>query len=434
MSAIGKGSLSLRKKDVVQQKSIGVGFTKVVFAHKATGGESSINLNSLSTPSELSSQGFVQPSPGTLSDLNIYFYRRNLTLISSLRGVLMDFLSYNVASNSLLKLLGFTLEPGEIIIGIVDPAPKNDLLVVDGEAIAATGELAIGVTDFAVGTPFETNKYPTQQIGAVKVYRNGLLQARCEGNSLSNDGNYIEVPVSGGLGSLIRFKTAPVNQADNVIVTSNGAYFERPSSSMMANIEALGGQMDQVISVLSDVSGQPETYFQTAPNQVDLRQFGDTVINHESRIDTIEAQSQKWLTAGFANAQNINNNTVTEANLTGVSTSGFSTSGNAIILPANAFYCFAANTAWGGNVTGYREVKLQFSTNNGGSWSDFLIATVGGTSPSGGGAGGPQISGGRFFNAGVWIRGTVYQNSGGALSLVSDGSQNNINIWLGGRS
>ncbi|OQW46486.1 MAG: hypothetical protein A4S09_16345 [Proteobacteria bacterium SG_bin7] len=278
MSAIGKGSLSLRKKDVTTQKSIGVGFTKVVFAHKATGGESSINLNSLSTPSELSSQGFVQPSPSTLTGLNIYFYRRNLTLISSLRGVLMDFLSYTVASNTLIKLSGFTLEPNEIIVGVVDPMPRNELLVVDGEAIAATGELAVGVTDFAVGTPFETNKYPTQQIGAVKVYRNGLLQARCEGNSLVNDGNYIEVPVSGGLGSLIRFKTAPVNQADNIIVTSNGAYFERPSASMMANIEALGGQLDKVVEVLSDVSGQPETYFQANPSQVDLRQFGDRVI------------------------------------------------------------------------------------------------------------------------------------------------------------
>lgn len=278
MSAIGKGSLSLRKKDVTTQKSIGVGFTKVVFAHKATGGESSINLNSLSTPSELSSQGFVQPSPSTLTGLNIYFYRRNLTLISSLRGVLMDFLSYTVASNTLIKLSGFTLEPNEIIVGVVDPMPRNELLVVDGEAIAATGELAVGVTDFAVGTPFETNKYPTQQIGAVKVYRNGLLQARCEGNSLANDGNYIEVPVSGGLGSLIRFKTAPVNQADNIIVTSNGAYFERPSASMMANIEALGGQLDKVVQVLSDVSGQPETYFQANPSQVDLRQFGDRVI------------------------------------------------------------------------------------------------------------------------------------------------------------
>lgn len=377
MSAIGKGSLSLRKKDVTTQKSIGVGFTKVVFAHKATGGESSINLNSLSTPSELSSQGFVQPSPSTLTGLNIYFYRRNLTLISSLRGVLMDFLSYTVASNTLIKLSGFTLEPNEIIVGVVDPMPRNELLVVDGEAIAATGELAVGVTDFAVGTPFETNKYPTQQIGAVKVYRNGLLQARCEGNSLANDGNYIEVPVSGGLGSLIRFKTAPVNQADNIIVTSNGAYFERPSASMMANIEALGGQLDKVVQVLSDVSGQPETYFQANPSQVDLRQFGDTVIDHENRIDVLEAYN----TPRFAVR---NATTALTANVTSVKFSLVDKDNKNGYNPTTGQYTIQENGDYIFNWQAYTNVVNTMYLYKNGALFAQAVAQGSGAAPSGG--------------------------------------------------
>ena len=248
MSVIGKGQLSLRKKDVVQQKSIGVGFTKIMFAHEASGGESEVNLASLSIPSGLSSNGFQQPSLNQLLELNLLFYRKNLTLISSLRGVLMDFLAYNVISNTQVRFLDFTLEAGEIITGIVDPAPKNDLLVVDGEATVTTGVLDVGETDFSVTTPFEINKHPNSQMGAVKVYRDGKLQARCVGNNLTNEGNYIEVAGNDSLSSLIRFKNAPSSQADNIIVTSHGTLVERPNGSMMAVIENNSNDIDALKS------------------------------------------------------------------------------------------------------------------------------------------------------------------------------------------
>lgn len=285
---IGKGALSLKKKDFATQKSISTGMSKVIFAHKAAGGETSINLASLTTPTEMSSQGFVQPSAGLLADLNILFYRRNLTIESSLSGVLMDFLTYNVKSNTIISL-NYTLTAGEILTFIIDPAPRSDLLVVDGDPIAATGELAVSAIDFNVGTAFEVNKYPTQQIGAVKVYRDGKLQARCEGNSLSNTGNYIEVPVSGGLGTLIRFKNAPTLEASGIIVTANGALIERPNGSMMAVIESLAGQVDKMIPVLADAAGVAESAFQGAPNNVNLKQFGDTVVGHTTQITALQA-------------------------------------------------------------------------------------------------------------------------------------------------
>lgn len=286
MSTIGKGSLSLRKRDDVSQKSLGVGISNATFAHKAAGGETSINLSTLTTPPELLAKGFVQPSPGLLASLNIYNFRKNLSLYSSTRGYLIDYLSYSVSSNNLIRL-DFELSVGEIIVGVVDNNPRNNLLVVDGEAIAASGELGLGNIDFNVGSPFEIFKYPTQQIGAVKVYRQGLLQARCVGNDLLNVGDYIEVPVPGGLGTLIRFKVAGA-ASDFVVVTSNGAQFERPTQSMLANIENLGGQVDRIVEVLASETGQPLSFFQVAPNSVDLKQFGDRVFGIEEDIEELK--------------------------------------------------------------------------------------------------------------------------------------------------
>ena len=291
MSAIGKGSLSLRKRDISNSRSASTGFVKVVFAHKATGGESSISLTSLVAPSEMLANGFVQPSSSLLSDLNIYNYRQNLTLRSSVRGELWDYLSYSVASNSVINFLGFTLLPNEVIEGIIDNAPRDGLMVVDGQSIVSTGTLAAGQTDFNVNGPFETNKYPTQQAGAVLVYRDGVIQARCDGNSLLNAGNYIEVPVTGGFGTLIRFKVAAGTGGANIMVLSNGVAFERPAVSTLASIEKLGGQIDKVVQVLSDAAGVPTTTFQSAPNSVDLATFGNQVLQNTSDIAALQVQA-----------------------------------------------------------------------------------------------------------------------------------------------
>lgn len=303
---IGKGTLSLRKKDSTTQKSVGLGLVDLVFATKATGGETSISLSALNTPSEMSSNGFTNPSPGSLSDANIYLYKSNLVLTSSLRGVLIQDLSYQIASNNLINFINFTLEPNEIIVGNVKSAARNGLQVVDAEAINATGTLVLGATDFNVGTPFETNKYPLTQIGAVLVFRNGIIQARCESNNIANDGNYIEVPVPGGLGTLIRFKLPAVNQADNIVVVSNGLLVNRPTDSMLATIERLAGVQDRVVQVLADAAGVTTTSLQAAPNNVDLKQFGDTVISNTNRITALEA-APIILSNGSAAGASLNN-------------------------------------------------------------------------------------------------------------------------------
>lgn len=293
MAVIGKGSLSLKKKDVAEQKSVALGFKKVRFAHKASLGDTGINLTSLVAPSEMSIYGFINPSVATLSAVQLNFYRNNLKLISSFRGLLIDQLSYVVSSSTMINFVDFTAQDGEIFTGILDEAPTTSLNVVDGRTIVASGILIAGQTDFNIGTPIITNQNPSQQIGAVMVYVDRGLQYRRVGNISTGDGDYIEVPVSGGLGSLIRFPSSSVDRFITVI--SNGVVAERPDGSMMAAIERVQGQVDAMVPVLADTAGLPTTTFQTAPNSIDLKQFGNTVstntitvANHETRIASIE--------------------------------------------------------------------------------------------------------------------------------------------------
>lgn len=282
MSITGKGLLSLRRKDIKEQKSIATGFKKIQFAHKATAGATGFNLASLTLPSEM--VGFTNPSPAELAEAQLFFYRKNLTLVSSLRGVLMDYLSYNVNSSQ-ITFIGFTAEEGEIFTGIIDHNARTGVNMVDAAPLVATGDLAIGATDFNVGQLFEINKYSSSQVGAVIVYRNGVQQFRNTGNSSTVlDGNYYEVNNGSGTGQVIRFNTAPTSQTDSILVVSNGLMAYNPDGSALQMIENLSGKIDSMVPTLAAVAGVPESTFGGISN-VDLKSFGDSFLNYKTSND-----------------------------------------------------------------------------------------------------------------------------------------------------
>jgi hypothetical protein len=297
MSLTSKSTLSLKKRDVQQQRQAGTAYRRLVFAHKANAGETGINFTALVQPSEMAALGFVNPNAGDILAANILFYKKNLTIISSARGVLMQDLSYTVPTSSRIEFQGFTALQDEIFTCILETGVRDGLTMVDASPIVATGELAVGATDFNVGTPFEVNKYDAQQIGAVLVFRNGQIQFRNPGNGTTG-GNYQEVNNGSGLGTVIRFNTAPSAQSDNIVVWGH-LMAERPDGSMMAAIESLAGQIDQMIPTLAAVAGVPETTFQGAPNNQDLKAFGDTVLSQGARITSLEKAPQiSVLTSG----------------------------------------------------------------------------------------------------------------------------------------
>lgn len=297
MSVTGNGVLSLRKKDVASQKNLTIGFRKTMFAHKATAGQTGIDFAALVAPPEM--VGFVNPPLNELLATKIFFYHKNLTLVSSLRGALMDYLSYTITDSGRIDFNGFTAADGEIFIGVIDyNAVNSSIQIVDAAALIASGTLAIGVNNFNVGQVFEVNKNPSQQVGSVLVYRNGLQQFRNTNNSsVTLDANYHEVDNGSGSGSVITFNNAPVGLDDSILVISNGLVAYGPDGSALQQIEALAGQIDAMVPTLADLAGVPETDFQAAPNSVDLKSFGDQVLDHEERIVELEnpTQHEIWL-------------------------------------------------------------------------------------------------------------------------------------------
>jgi hypothetical protein len=285
MSLIGKGTTSIRKKDVQEQRSVALGFKKIRFAHKATLGDTTIPLTSLVTPTEMSTYGFVNPNATEMARAQINLYRNNLKVVSSLKGLLIDQLSYVVSSSSTITFVGFTAEDGEIFTGWLDEVATTSLTVVDGSPIVASGILLAGNTDFNIGTPIPINSNPSMQMGSVVVFADRGLQYRKVGNITSGDGDYIEVPVAGGLGSLIRFNASGSDRF--ITVMSNGVVAERPDGSMTAMIERVQGQVDAMVPTLAAVAGVPTTTFQTAPNNVNLKQFGDQLIANDA-LDVVQ--------------------------------------------------------------------------------------------------------------------------------------------------
>jgi len=285
----GKNSLSVKKLDVAQSNVPAIGFNKIKFAHKATLSQTSILLTALTTPTEMTANGFVQPNLSVLSQLNLSQFRENFILRSSVKGVLVEYLSYVLVGAGKIQLL-FPADENEIFEGTFDFVARTGFTLVDGAPLVSTGVLAIAATDFNVGTPFQVGKFSNMQVGAVMVFRENVLQTRNTGNNppgIGITGDYYEVHAANGLGTIIRFNTPDLVNPNDITVVSVGSLIERPIGSQLALIEALSGQIDKIIPTLAALAGVPETDFQAAPNNVDLKAFGDRVLALENAAKNV---------------------------------------------------------------------------------------------------------------------------------------------------
>jgi len=273
MAITGNNALSIRKRDLSNQKSIAVGFKKMIFAHKAAAGETGISVGALNPPTELTSKGFTNPTTSDILAADMRFFRKNVKVISSAKGELMDYISYDVKSSSQINWVGFTSDVDEIFTVEIDHSPRTGLRVVDANPLISTGVLTAGQTDYNVGQAFEVAKYISQQIGAVTVFVDGVQKNRNISNSASG-ANYQEVDTGNGLGSIIRFNSTEAFD-QNIAIISTGLLVEKPNESQLQEIESSQGQIDAMIPTLATLAGVPESTFQAAPNNIDLKSFGD---------------------------------------------------------------------------------------------------------------------------------------------------------------
>jgi len=278
--------ISTRKKDLFTQKNLALGFQNFKCWHKAVAGEAGLNFNSLTMPPEMTALGYVQPSISDLNSANILFLKNNVQIQSTARNDLQLGTSFNISSSAQITWSGFTALEGEIFTITVNPLPKTNLNVVDASAISVSATLAALATDFNVGTPFQTNLYPSARIGAVRVYDvgNNKIFFRNTGNSsVTLDGDYYELAGGNGLGTIIRFNLADPVDARTIHVESNGLLVERPDGSMMAVIEAVNGKLNNMANYVAAAalgsSSAPNvaTVLGATPSNVDLKAFGDRV-------------------------------------------------------------------------------------------------------------------------------------------------------------
>jgi hypothetical protein len=294
MATTGTGQLSLRKSDLLNQRNLGFGLKSVRMAHKATAGEAEIDLLALNTPPEMSANGYSQPTATELNAANIKTNSTNVQVVSSSKGILQQHLSYTVTSNTRILFAGFTADEGEIFTVKVSNQATTGIHAVDGDETIATGTLTAGTDEFIVGTPYEVNKNPSYQVGAVKVYLDGALQFRNVGNAAaapSADGNYEEIDNGTGNGVTIKFNVIDGVDDRVVAVLSNGIISTAPTNSTTAAVQALQASLDTLIQDSALAFGNPETKYQPAPTQPDLSAFGARVLRVETSRRVVTADS-----------------------------------------------------------------------------------------------------------------------------------------------
>lgn len=273
-----QNNLAIKKKNLPNQKSGTTFYSNLEFAHISSGGESTIDFNSLiAPPIAVSLEGFSNPQPSELIGASITQNRGNVRLHSSARGDLQRFTQFYITSDSKI-VLTYETEENEILTGMINNVIRTTPSILDVKKITFTGTLAEGATDVVIGSEYNINANSSTQLGDIIVYRwkgneTPKLMIRCEGNDINNDGNYIEKL------SAIEFKDIGRADGENIAIYSPNCVPTEYQNSFKSDLETLGGQVDIISQYLQDVHNLPTNIFQVAPNQVDLRSFGQKVID-----------------------------------------------------------------------------------------------------------------------------------------------------------
>lgn len=272
MSSIAKSSISISKKDLTKSRIPPVASRNVVFYHKATAGDLSINLLSLTMPSSEIPTA-VQASVDEISGAKLYVNKKNLKLVSSSKGELIQGMDYIVIDSYTIILQEpvFTggAEPDEIFIGTINSAPISDLVVASAKTVTKTYELAVGSTVLNLGREYEVGVNPNDDVGIVKIYVNGVLVQR--------DVDYVEIDSGSGYGTTIQFTVAPA--INPYIVTADFGVMAITDNNAIGSIENLAGSIKKIADDLAVVAGtSANDYYNASPSEVERRTFGDWVL------------------------------------------------------------------------------------------------------------------------------------------------------------
>jgi hypothetical protein len=282
MSSIAKANISLSKKDLSKSRIPPVASRNVVFYHKATAGQLTINLLSLTMPT-VDMPTAVQATNPEISGAQLMVNKKNLDLTSSSNGKLIQGLDYVVVDSYTISLIGPYIGVGaevdEIFVGTINSAPISDLVVASAKSVDKTYTLAVGSTVLNLGREYKVGSNPFESIGSIKVFVNGVLALR--------GSDYIEVDSGNGYGTTIQFFTAPVSIPHQVAV--DFGVMAITDNNAIGAIENLGGAIKKIADDLAVVAGTSATdYYNASPSEVERRTFGDTILSLNSKFDTTQ--------------------------------------------------------------------------------------------------------------------------------------------------
>lgn len=257
---------------------IRTGYSKTIeWYHRATSGDTFIDLTNLSVPSVSVVSDYTPPTYTEILSCNLLQNSASFKLISSLKGLLIKGISYRIVDNTTIQL-NFSAEADEIFYGIIEAKKTSATQIVDGIANGSTGVITSGSSIFNTGYPFEVNKNSNSQIGSVLVFLGNTLLFRCASNNLNNVGDYIELDGGSGVGNQIQLKKSVLIDTPYMVIPI-GVGVNNPTDSQNAVIETLAGQVQRLIDDMSLLTGNSTSAYQGAPNYVDLKTFGDMVID-----------------------------------------------------------------------------------------------------------------------------------------------------------
>jgi hypothetical protein len=297
MSVQGKNSKSYKKQSTSNQNYPHTGFKNLVFGHQfASAGETVIPFDALVTPTDWPQAGLVNPTSQTLLAAQLQVFKDNITVTSSARGIIQKS-EYVVRANQIEFLNIESLANEAFEVEVADLMITGNLIV-DLQTIRIQGEMQDGETDFNLGYDFDVIKEE------VIVFRDGIQMFRADNNDSSGTtGNYYYVDDDGdGRSQIIRF-FEPAVGVEPVLVATTGGVVDPANVSTFQQIESLQGQLDAVIPTVAALAGVPETNFRAGPNNVDLKTFGDLLLQLKADAGKVGDVKTSMLTEAQFQAQ-----------------------------------------------------------------------------------------------------------------------------------
>lgn len=324
MNVTGQEDKSFSSDDLLDSRDIIIGGNDIVFAHEATLGDKTIDLNSLVTPSEMASNGFVNPSASQIASAQLAIFKKRLDLKST-RGQLTQCLDYIITDSGsivFVNTLGQTgALDGEIFIGKIRSFNSNAVVVTDARSfdvtISCPDDVPVGTTLINVGTEYEINANPLYQTGAIKPSLNGKRIYRNVGNapaSLTADGNYHEVSNGEKFGTQMELNT-PMQDGD-ILGIDFGLSIGSGDLQIFNSLEMLQGALIKLAQdAANDIHGDNDItrYLAANPTALERRAFGDLLLKLNSLYNTSKTLSEfaryKYTTFEGINPQTFNHDT-----------------------------------------------------------------------------------------------------------------------------